>query len=49
MYRSYHPRHRKPDILLLLIAAVGIATAVTLTFHLQAVGHEVSVVSILGR
>ncbi|MES9845510.1 MAG: hypothetical protein ABW162_15535 [Candidatus Sedimenticola sp. PURPLELP] len=47
MYRSYHHRHRKPDILLILVAAVGIATAVTLTFHMQAVTDKAPEISVL--
>ncbi|WP_172838713.1 hypothetical protein [Solemya velesiana gill symbiont] len=49
MYRSYHQRHRKPDILFILVAVVGIATAVTLSFHLHLAGDKVPITTVLHR
>ena len=36
MHRMNNERHRKPDILLILIALVGLAFAATLTLHVHA-------------
>lgn len=36
MYRMNNQRNRKPDIMLILIALVGLALAATLTLHVHA-------------